>query len=286
MYLTMLYAGYTTVNNYSEINNLYTIVNSASYDGTSDQKHQIDSLKTNIIEQIKISPRFKSDVKSYILDSLRNITIKFANPTGKNILKKTTGALYMKLGDLEKSMGRNPIYYPLFKLNKTSTENIIIVNKMYENDDDLVNTLVHEIYHYVDALLGQKGDLSVELNLPQFIDKSVKDKDENYIHRKYASIFGARFNKSGQEIKKLIKDLSDKTINHIEYLSSAPEIFARWKTFKSYMVKKGYIKDMNSPVDNELFIKYISTVRPSTDDIEFLLAIDWNKISELDKISM
>lgn len=43
---------------------------------------------------------------------------------------------------------------------------------------------------------------------------------------------------------------------------------------------------MNSPVDNELFIKYISTVRPSTDDIEFLLAIDWNKISELDKISM
>lgn len=95
MYLTMLYAGYTTVNNYSEINNLYTIVNSASYDGTSDQKHQIDSLKTNIIEQIKISPRFKSDVKSYILDSLRNITIKFANPTGKNILKKTTGALYL-----------------------------------------------------------------------------------------------------------------------------------------------------------------------------------------------
>lgn len=74
---------------------------------------------------------------------------------------------------------------------------------MYENDDDLVNTLVHEIYHYVDALLGQKGDLSVELNLPQFIDKSVKDKDENYIHRKYASIFGARFNKSGQEIKKI-----------------------------------------------------------------------------------
>lgn len=52
------------------------------------------------------------------------------------------------------------------------------------------------------------------------------------------------------------------------------------------MVKKGYIKDMNSEVDNDLFIKYISKERLSDEDLEFSLAIDWNKIKELDKISM
>jgi len=285
LYLSILFAGHTTYNTfntYKEINKLYTIVNSASYDGTSEQKQLINNLKKDIIEQVRISPRFNKDIKSYILDSLQNITIKFANSTGKNIVKEKTGALYMNFGKLKKALSNTLIYYPIFKMNSTSVENIIIVNKKYENDEDLPNMLVHEIYHYVDALLGQKNDLSKELNLSQFIDKNVDNQA-----RKYSSIYGRKFSETSPDIKKLLKELSIKTISNIEYLKSSEEIFARWKTFKSYMIKKGYIKDMNSPVDNELFMKYITNIKSiNSEDLEFLLVIDWSTIPELDKLSL
>lgn len=287
MYFALLLASYNTYtvyNNYKEINKLYTIANSASYDGTIEQKHQIDSLKKNIIEQIRISPKFDKNIKPYILDSLQNVTIKFADPTG-NLIKKRTGAFYMKLSNFENSL-KNSIYSPLLTINKTSIENIIIVNKKYENDGDLVNVLVHEIYHYVDMLLGQKTTLSKELNLTQFIDKNVKNKNKDYISRKFMSIIGKDIDNISPKAQRLLKKLSNTVSDQNEYLTSSSEIFARWKTFKSYMVKKGYIKDMNSPVSTELFKEYISSnsnLEPY--DSEFLLAIDWNKIPELDKLS-
>ena len=188
----------------------------------------------------------------------------------------------MNFGKLKNALSNTLIYYPIFKMNSTSVENIIIVNKKYENDEDLPNMLVHEIYHYVDALLGQKNDLSKELNLSQFIDKNVDNQA-----RKYSSIYGRKFSETSPDIKKLLKELSMKTISNIEYLKSSEEIFARWKTFKSYMIKKGYIKDMNSPVDNELFMKYITNIKSiNSEDLEFLLVIDWDKIPELGKLSM
>ena len=188
----------------------------------------------------------------------------------------------MNFGKLKNALSNTLIYYPIFKMNSTSVENIIIVNKKYENDEDLPNMLVHEIYHYVDALLGQKNDLSKELNLSQFIDKNVDNQA-----RKYSSIYGRKFSETSPDIKKLLKELSMKTISNIEYLKSSEEIFARWKTFKSYMIKKGYIKDMNSPVDNELFMKYITNIKSiNSEDLEFLLVIDWSTIPELDKLSL
>lgn len=286
LYLSLLYTSYNTVSNFREINKLYTIVNSASYNGTPDQKHQIDSLKKNIIEQIKISPKYNKDIKSYILDSLQNITIKFADPTGKNILKATTGALYMNLSIFKKHLDKN-IIYSTFNISKTSKENIIIVNKLYENDSDLANMLIHEIYHYVDALLGQKNNLSKELNLSQFIDQNIKDDNENYISRKYAAIFGKKFNEISPKSQELFKELSNTTIDMIKYLKSPEELFVRWKTFKSYMVQKGYIKDMNSPVNTDLLMTYISNIKhQNSQDLEFLLIIDWDKIEELDNVSM
>ena len=292
MYLSLLFAGnstYNTFNDYKEINKLYTIVNSASYNGTSEQKQLVDSLKKNIIEQVRISPKFNKDIKSYILDSLQNITIKFANPTGEKLFKENSAAVYMNLVEVKKALSNHLAYYPILKINSTSKENIIIVNKKYENDEDLPNMLVHEIYHYVDALLGQKVELSRELNLSQFIDKNIDGQDKDYVIRKYSSIYGVKFSETNTRIKELLKELSNKTINHIEYLKLPEEIFARWKTFKSYMVKKGDIKDMNSPVDKDLFIEYVSSIKPSnmnTEDLEFLLVIDWDKIPELDKLSM
>ena len=292
MYLSLLFAGnstYNTFNDYKEINKLYTIVNSASYNGTSEQKQLVDSLKKNIIEQVRISPKFNKDIKSYILDSLQNITIKFANPTGEKLFKENSAAVYMNLVEVKKALSNHLAYYPILKINSTSKENIIIVNKKYENDEDLPNMLVHEIYHYVDALLGQKVELSRELNLSQFIDKNIDGQDKDYVIRKYSSIYGVKFSETNTRIKELLKELSNKTINHIEYLKLPEEIFARWKTFKSYMVKKGDIKDMNSPVDKDLFIEYVSSIKPSnmnTEDLEFLLIIDWDKIPELDKLSM
>jgi len=292
MYLSLLFAGnstYNTFNDYKEINKLYTIVNSASYNSTYEQKQLVDSLKKNIIEQVRISPKFNKDIKSYILDSLQNITIKFANPTGEKLFKENSAAVYMNLVEVKKALSNHLAYYPILKINSTSKENIIIVNKKYENDEDLPNMLVHEIYHYVDALLGQKVELSRELNLSQFIDKNIDGQDKDYVIRKYSSIYGVKFSETNTRIKELLKELSNKTINHIEYLKLPEEIFARWKTFKSYMVKKGDIKDMNSPVDKDLFIEYVSSIKPSnmnTEDLEFLLVIDWDKIPELDKLSM
>jgi len=263
-----------------EVNKIYSIVNSPINLLEDENKILIEKLKKDIILQVKNSNLFDKFGKNYILDSLENITIKIANPTGK-LINENTAAVFIKLGDIEKMM-KNKFLFK-FSDNHSTKSNVIIINERYINDKQLPEMLTHEIYHYVDALLSSNNNyISSELKLSKFVDKNLDDK--NYSVRKLTSILSSK--PDNIQIQDIISKLTSSILEDDKYLSSDEEIFTRWKTLKTKMIKNGYIEDMKTKINKNILLDYLSRNKPNYIDIEILLILDFDKIEELDNAVM
>ena len=199
--------------------------------------------------------------------------MKFIEPTGKLILNKKNVALFIKLGDLEKILNDDRF--------RSSKKNMILINIKHINDDDLSEVLTHEIYHYVDVLLDNISD---KLELSKFVDKNIIN-DKNYLNYKAALLLDADTKNLNNYISDLIADIAINTVDNIEYLSDDGEIFVRWKSFKSKMVKLGYLKSLSDKIDQREITKYLQNNKVSLTDLDILLVLDWNKMEELDSLT-
>lgn len=267
---------YNSVSTIIEVKRLFTIINSTSDYPTGDNIETIENVKNDIIYQIQKSNLYNNIGKEYILDSIKSIKFKIFDPTGRRILKKTTAAMFVKVGMIDDELSDN---FFLKGLN-SPIKNIILINKNYLSDEELPEILTHEIYHYVDFLYGGDDELSDKLDLSNFVDKNISNK--KYLFNKTERIF----NLSGldDDIKNQANDFSKDALKNVDYLTSNNEIFVRWKTFKSKLVKLGYIEDVKSVVNRETIDKYNKYNSISLTDLDILLILDWDKIYELDMI--
>ena len=285
--LAILYSTYnikTSYNKYSEIKQLYTIVNSSEYNPTGEEKELVERIKSKLIKIVEQSSTFDKHNKGYILDSLRKVTIKIAKPTGESFLTKNNAAIFLKLGAFEENLKKSSTLYKLIDF-KSSKENVILVNKDYIHDEDIADIIAHEIFHYVDNLLSNDGKcISDKLNLSKFVDKKLHD--ENYAFSKLRIIMAGNIVKLKPEYADLIKKFSKINMSHINYYSESTEIFARWKILKLTMVTTHYIKDMNDKVNYNILYKYIQSEHLTEQDRELLFTIDWHRIEEFDKLTM
>lgn len=276
-----IHAGY---NSYSEVKQLYNVVNSSEYNPAVKEKELIERIKEKLITIVEQSSKFDKKNKSYILDSLRKITIKIAEPTGENIFKKSNIAIFLKLGDFEEKIKKSSIIYKIADF-KSSKENVILINRKYIHDEDIADNIAHEIFHYVDNLLSNDGNyISDKLNLSKFVDKKLND--ENYAFAKLRIIIAPNIVNLKQKYVNLIKEILKINMKKLNYYSNPSELFVRWKIIKLSMVTTNYIKDMNSDVTYNILYKFIKSEKLTAPDIEFLFTIDWHRIEEFNKITL
>lgn len=148
----------------------------------------------------------------------------------------------------------------------------------------LDNTIIHELRHLVDDTLGDKSYRYSEMsNIVNMLDKDIviqneigkkklRDKlkayttliSERELGFKISSISDVeKLKKTNNFIEEttdeFVEDISD--VDNIKYITSPEEVYTRFHVMKKWMIKNGYIKDINSEITQEDIIKLFNDPR-------------------------
>ena len=145
------------------------------------------------------------------------------------------------------------------KLGGNYQEHFITINKNYLNDTtQLANSITHEIYHYVDDLMGKPSmegsnkDWSEVNNIAELADPlCLSSKD--YIHKKLKYLlFGT---KSESSLSENESDFLEKETDHCwenrNYYTKPSEMFVRFQNMKRWLISEGQMKSMNDKVEEK-----------------------------------
>lgn len=133
-------------------------------------------------------------------------------------------------------------------------------------------TILHELRHLVDDLLvdGRK-EYSELSNIIDILDKDIvlrneagetkiRKKVNDYIDIMVKNTVAPEYLNS-KRVKEISNKLKDRYFNIIfldkstmDYLTSSSEIYARFHGLKRWMIKNGYLKDMNSKITQDIII--------------------------------
>lgn len=143
--LGLAYIGISKYGEYNKIKDIYGVVNSNESTPTSNEAIWIEKIRSEVIEQIKVSNLFKKFDKEYIIDSIQNINFRIVDD--QIPFSKGARACYIYIKPLK---GK---YTYLLQDQIPSGENFIIINRKSMKDSNYTEVVVHEIYHYFDRLL-------------------------------------------------------------------------------------------------------------------------------------
>ena len=272
-------------NTFNNIKEFHNIIKSNESNAIFEDSILVENIRSNVIRNIEESYIFNNINRDFILDSLKNIKIKFID-THNYTLTDSTTASFFRMRLIEELINDT---YHFRKLTPSNYDNIIIVDIKYLNDKELrdrylYDIITHELYHYVDLLYGDNNLYyhSKDLELSEFVDREIFDNRE-YVNLKILKICGY--------IPYMVSEVNDISIfptfrisGNFEYLSQNIELFARWMTFKSKLVKQKYIDNINSDIDVYIILDYTRDIEVDIFDMELLLTLDLDKIEELNNI--
>ena len=216
--------------------------------------------------------------KKWLLDSLQDIHFKIIDSidfTSANKNDEVQGCYFyikpLKHGFKSKLAGEPP------------EDNIIIIKRSYLKNKELDEILIHELYHYVDRLTKYKYD-----TIDSFLDKRALVDDKYSLNKLVNIITANNYNYDDtildSAMKKYILDLYNGYKDDRKYLTSKDEVFARWHSFKSELLKAGYINNIDEVPSKEDIYKFMWIDKRMDDQfITLLLVLDWNKFNEIDK---
>ena len=292
--LFMFFAGlgvgniHNNIKNYTKIKSLYNEVNSEKSVPKGEDKERVEEIRKQLISTINSSNFFKKSNKEWIVDSIKTINFKIVSDMSdmNYIANNSISGCYINLESIQKN------YYFTNKIipNKPSVNNIIIIDRKILDDEDCVEIIEHELYHYLDFLSGDKSKdndyFSDNIDFKEFIDDKVID-DRNHALYKYTAIH-CRSTSSMSKSKRdnLSKLIFNASKEDYKYITSSTELFSRFKTFKSKLAKEGYIQDINQVLNKDIVVEYITDKSGdiSYDDLNLLLYLKFDKIDELDRL--
>jgi len=240
-----------------------SIVSDIDSQPNTQEKVIIDKIKNSLISDINQETEISVDKKKILLNAINTIpfvmvdTETIASITGKE--KGTTLGCYF--GYMDK--------------NRNKLITIILVNRERVKGVHFSETLLHELRHLVDDLLSNgKKDYSELTNIIDMLDKDIvlRNKEgEKKLRSKvndYVDIM-VRNTVDPEDIgDKKIKEISNNLKNQyfdvifldkgkMDYLTSSAEIYARFHGLKRWMIKNGYLKDINSEITQDIIINMI-----------------------------
>lgn len=250
--LSVCFVGDIQIKNYKAIRSVYVDITNSTLP-TKSEKDTIDKIRKDIINIIKQDNKFLKFNRPYILDSLKNIQFKIINEIDIGASEDIAAACYIDL-DAAKD---NWMYDHIFKDNLVGRDNFIIIRKKSLNSEMLPDYIVHEIYHFLDKLLGDKKiTLSSSLKpKDNIIDKKVLS-DKKWALDKLSMISTTyKYDELTPRLKELITHKYDDIISRKKYLTSESELFARWKTYKHNLVKNGFLSNINQKITPDIIVK-------------------------------
>ena len=184
---------------------------------------------------------------------------------------KDKDIIIKKLNDIEIIVSDLDNYNSLaqFTINKETKEVCILIDKKHiltSNKKDIIESLTHEMLHYVDYMIGFWSLNNKEIT-NNSVDVRVKS-DKKYATDKifyilynhnYESLVNnphfdkQRVNKMKSIYKDIEKNLLIDMLNDYNYYTSTEEIFVRVNLLRNFMISKGIIKDFNENLTREHF---------------------------------
>ena len=230
---------------------------------TGKEKATIDDIKNSLIADIKQDNKISDDKKENLIRGI--ITIPFVM-----VDTETIGFI---TGN-ENTLGCYFGYMDKFR-NKLVT--VILVDRSRVKGISFSETLLHELRHLVDDLLtdGRK-DYSELSNIVDMLDKDIvlrnkegekklRNKVNDYVDIMVKNSVDPE-NLGIPRVKELSDNLKDEYFDAIfldkknmDYLTSSSEIYVRFHGLKRWMIRKGYLKDMNSEITQDIIIKMMQS---------------------------
>ena len=239
----------------SEMNRIISDIDSKP---TVQEKSIIDKIKNSLVADINQETGISEDKKKKLLNGIN--TIPF-------IMVDTETISYIT-GN-EKTLG---CYFGYMDKVRNKLVTVILVDRSRVKGVGFSETLLHELRHLVDDLLtdGRK-DYSELSNIVDMLDKDIvlrnkegekklRNKVNDYVDIMVKSTVNPN-DLDSPRVKELSDTLKDEYFDAIfldkgkmDYLTSSSEIYARFHGLKRWMIKNGYLKDINSEITQDIII--------------------------------
>jgi hypothetical protein len=231
---------------------------------TVKEKAAIDDIKNSLIADIKQDSKISDDKKENLIGGI--ITIPFVM-VDSDTIELITGN--------ENTLGCYFGYMDSFR-NKMVTL-ILVDRERIKLGVHFNETILHELRHLVDYLLvNGKEEYSELSNIVDMLDKDIvlRNKEgEKKLRNKINDYVDIMVRKKVSpkkinlpEVKELSDNLKDEYFDAIfldkknmDYLTSSSEIYVRFHGLKRWMIRKGYLKDMNSEITQDIIIKMMQS---------------------------
>ncbi len=249
--LSVCFIGDIQIKNYKAIKSVYNDVTNSVLP-TKSENDTINKIREDIINIIKSDNTFLKFNRPYILDSLKTIQFKIIDKIDIGQDDDIAAACFLDIKSAKKSW----LYDFISKDNSISRDNFIIISRESMKDKILADYIVHEMYHFLDKLLGDdEHHLSNDINSKNIIDKKVLT-DKKWALDKLSMISTTyKYDDLTPELKNLISQKYDNIMSRKKYLASESELFARWKTYKHNLVKNGFISNINQKITPDIMVK-------------------------------
>ncbi len=227
------------------------------------EKNAIDVIKNSLVLDIKQDNKIPTDKKKKLIEGIYNIPFVMVDTETITLItgKETLGCYFGYMDSVR---------------NKMVT--MILVNReSVKLGVDFNETILHELRHLVDDLLvdGRK-EYSELSNIIDILDKDIvlrNEEGERKLRNKVNDFVNIMVKKKVgpekinlPEVKRLTKDIKEDYFKVIfldkkdmDYLTSSSEIYVRFHGLKRWMIEKGYLKDMNSEITQDIIVKIMQS---------------------------
>ena len=226
---------------------------------TGKEKAAIDDIKNSLIVDIKQDNKISDDKKENLIRGISTIPFIMVD---SDTIELITGN--------ENTLGCYFGYMDSFR-NKMVTV-ILVDRERIKLGVHFNETILHELRHLVDYLLvNGKEEYSELSNIVDMLDKDIvlrnkegekklRNKINDYVDIMVKNTVDPE-DLGSSRVKELSDTLKDEYFDAIfldkgkmDYLTSSSEIYARFHGLKRWMIKNGYLKDINSEITQDIII--------------------------------
>jgi len=235
---------------------------------SGDYYKAIEEIRKESIQEIESSPNIEESKKKEIVDSLRKIPF-FIVDTKDYKGYDNSNAVYVCLKPVRTTTVAG--FIRIDDRDSDSPTNFILVDRERFKEKQVVRTISHEIYHYIDRLLG-KGytDWSQINEITNIVNVDISDQD---LKKRIVYLSGGENN--------LVDIIYDGIQENKEYLTRPSELFVRYHNLKKYLVEEGQMSSVHDKI-TENHLNYIISkgyVNLVKDDYDFAFILPFLNVN-------
>lgn len=249
---------------YITVGDMNKIVADVDNKPTLKEKAAIDAIKNSLISDLKQDNKISDDKRKKLIDGINTIPFVLVDTDTIELITGKSYTLGCYFGYVDSVTNR------LVTVILVDRERI----KLGVHFDEII---IHELRHLVDDLLTDgKKEYSELSNIVDILDKDIvlrNEEGERKIRKKIDDYVDIMIRKTVNpkklnypEVKEISQNMKDQYFDAIfldkktmDYLTSSSEIYTRFHVLKRWMIKNGYLKDMNSEITQDTIINVMQS---------------------------